>query len=201
MIRWCRRGGIRMTKHLLGHFGNNLIAYLALFVALGGTSYASIAIPDHVTVSNSAKAVGACTGRCPASKVYWAYFGLNFAQTSWQPLQIPAGGVPAVLTHVGTGQWIVHFAGVSDLTNCAKFANLTGIPGSATVEGFGDTESIQGNVPSVADPLANTDPSAVPVMTTGANGQPMDAAFDLLVVCGGGQGNETASSPNSVPSG
>ena len=33
-----------MTK-LLGHFKSNVIAYLALFVALGGTSYAAIKIP------------------------------------------------------------------------------------------------------------------------------------------------------------
>jgi hypothetical protein len=33
-----------MTK-ILGHFKSNVIAYLALFVALGGTSYAAIKIP------------------------------------------------------------------------------------------------------------------------------------------------------------
>src|SRR5690348_8311829 len=39
--------GNRLTmKPILGHIRNNLIAYLALFVALGGTSYAATTLPS-----------------------------------------------------------------------------------------------------------------------------------------------------------
>jgi hypothetical protein len=36
-----------MTTALLSHARRNLIAYLALFVALGGTSYAAVNLPPN----------------------------------------------------------------------------------------------------------------------------------------------------------
>lgn len=37
----------RMTRVVLRHFKSNAVAYLALFVALGGTSYAALQIPAN----------------------------------------------------------------------------------------------------------------------------------------------------------
>ena len=60
-----------MTKHVLSHMKQNLIAYFALFVALGGTSYASVKIPQvagtHQT-AKSAKAGITCDKACPAGQ-------------------------------------------------------------------------------------------------------------------------------------
>ncbi len=52
MVRWVRHFPRRMTRErepamsrVLGHIRSNVIAYLALFVALGGTSYAAMRLP------------------------------------------------------------------------------------------------------------------------------------------------------------
>jgi len=177
-----------MTKHLLTHFRNNVIGYLALFVALGGTSYASVAVPQASRViyghasaqtSKTAKGTGTCYGKCPATTVLWGYFGLNVAGTAWIPLQTPIGGYNAVLTHAGVGDFIVHYEGLSNFTNCVKFANLTQIRGSATPVMYS----------SVAP-----DAAGITVLTTDQYGNPVDADFDLMIVCGGGQGPSLTSS-------
>src|SRR5262249_8526956 len=128
---------------LLSHLKNNTIAYFALFVALGGTSYASVSIPQHLNSSraaHSAKATITCGGRCPARTVYWAYVGAQgcpqvFAPGAPNICQTPLGGVPAQVTHQGLGDWLVFFQ-QQPLQNCARFANLTHDRGSATVGGW-----------------------------------------------------------------
>ncbi len=169
-----------MGKQLFSHLRHNLIAYFALFVALGGTSYASVKIPQY---AHTSKAGVTCGGACPAAKVMWAYFAIgvpNSLAPGWTPTQTAVGGTFPTLLHVGTGSWLVRFAGQNDLTNCARFANLTEIRGSATVLGYSHL---------------NPDPGAIPVLTTDASGNPTDAAFDILVVCGGGQGKNTQTAP------
>jgi hypothetical protein len=175
-----------MTKHVLMHMKNNTIAYLALFVALGGTSYASVKIPQRsqaiqtAQAARTSKASGTCIKACPAATVMWGYFGLNFQKTTWIPLQTAVGGWGATLEHVGLGVWNVRFVNQPDLTNCARFANLTEIRGSATVLGYSSL---------------NPDPRTIPVLTTDATGNPIDAAFDVVVFCGGGQGAITSTAP------
>jgi hypothetical protein len=170
-----------MIKHLLRHLRRNLVAYLALFVALGGTSaYASVSM-QHTAKGGGA---GTCTGRCPARYVYWAYFGLNYAGTSWIPLQTAEGGIGATLEHVGLGDWRVRFLETPNLVNCIKIGDLTQIRGSATVIPYSDQYP---------------DPRVVTVLTTDATGNPVDAGFALFIACGGGLGNETATA--GVPDG
>jgi hypothetical protein len=41
----------------------------------------------------------------------------------------------------------------------------------------------------------NPDPRVIPVLTTDALGNPVDTGFDVVVFCGGGQGNITATAP------
>ncbi len=174
-----------MIKHILRHLRNNTVAYLALFVALGGTSaYASVSVVSAHTTTQSAKGNGTCLGACPATKVIWAYFGRNVANTAWIPLQTPIGGYNPVLTKTGLGSWTVQFLGQNDLSNCAKFANLTQIRGSATVLAYSSSYP---------------DPSQINVLTTDASGNPVDTGFDVLVTCGGGQGKVTATAP--IPDG
>jgi hypothetical protein len=172
-----------MIKHLFSHLRGNIIAYFALFIALGGTSYASTAIPQHVDAHRTVKATGTCGGSCPAAKVLWAYFGLGLPTSldpGWQAIQVAVGASPASVLKTGVGSWQVSFAKQPDLTNCAKFANLTQIRGSASVMGYS----------SLAP-----DPGSVTVLTTDANGNPVDTGFDVVVFCGGGQGNSTQTAP------
>lgn len=170
-----------MTKHLFSHLKQNTIAYFALFIALGGTSYASVSIPQHLNAqrtASSAKATITCGGRCPARTVYWAYIGAQgcpqvFVASAPNVCQSPLGGVPAQLVHQGLGDWLVFFQ-QQPLQNCARFGNLTHARGSATVAGW-DSK--------------NTDPQAIHVLTTNAAGQAADLDFVVGALCGGGSGN------------
>jgi hypothetical protein len=174
-----------MIKHLFSHLRSHSIAYLALFVALGGTSYASVKIPQHVNSQRSVKATGTCGGQCPAAKIYWAYYGLGLAQSlspGWGPVQTAVGASASSLTKTGVGSWLVYFKQQPDLTNCARVGNLTQIRGSVTVGGYNSL------TPGV---------NSITVLTTDASGQPVDTGFDIVVFCGGGQGVHTQTAPIS----
>ena len=168
-----------MTKHLLSHMKQNTIAYFALFVALGGTSYASVKIPQAIHAQQAAKSAKAgitCGGRCPATRVYWAYIGMGGgpARAPLPPVggatayQTAVGGVPARLIHQGVGDWLVFFQ-AEDLSNCARFVNLTHDRGSASAAGYDHFYP---------------DKTAIHVLLTDANGQPADLDFVVLALCG-----------------
>jgi len=182
-----------MIKHLFGHLRHNVIGYIALFVALGGTSYASVEIPQLAATSNAAKAAKAgitCSGSCPASKVYWAYIGARgapgygangvaLAPGAPQVYDTAVGGVPATVLHLGVGNWLVQFFG-QDLTNCGRFANLTHDRGSATVSGYDSLNPYTG---------------AIHVMTTDTTGSPSDLDFAVLALCGKQAGIQIGAAP------
>ena len=159
-----------MEKHRVSHLKRNVIALAALCLALAGTAYASVTVSEHATAGVT------CGGHCPASTVYWAYIDAVGVPGSLSPgptvQQTALGGVPAQVVHAGTGSWYVRF-GNEDLRNCARFADLTSVRGSATT---GEYSS------------ANPDPDSIPVMTTNAAGQPADADFVVVALCGGGLG-------------
>jgi hypothetical protein len=180
-----------MIKHVFTHLRQNVIAYFALFVALGGTSYASVKVPQQLAAAHSAKTAKAgvtCGGRCPASRVYWAYVGAT-SIPGYGPTgdlgffgapavyETAIGGVPATVQHLGTGDWLVSFTG-QDLRNCGRFANLTHDRGSASVSGFDSTNQW------------NTYDGGIHVMTTDASGKPADLDFNVLAVCGLSQGHQ-----------
>jgi len=179
-----------MTKHLLSHMKQNLIAYFALFVALGGTSYASVKIPQAIHTNQAAKSAKAgitCGGRCPATNVYWAYVGVTggpgvggiFANASGAVYQTAVGGVPARLVHRGVGDWLVYFQ-TEDLSNCARFVNLTHDRGSASAAGYDHFYP---------------DKTAIHVLLTDANGQPADLDFVVLALCGNTKGIQVGPAP------
>src|SRR5262245_57393168 len=135
-------------KHVLTHLQRNTIAYFALFVALGGTSYASVKLPQHCAApkaATSAKASITCGGGCPAGTVYWAYIG---AKGNYDPLavrgntpqayQTAVGAVGAQVLKLGLGDWAIQFS-QRDLSNCVRLANLTHDRGYATVAGYDRT--------------------------------------------------------------
>jgi hypothetical protein len=168
-----------MAKHLLSHLKQNTIAYFALFIALGGTSYASVKLPQVIhsqQTAKSAKAGITCGGRCPATKVYWAYSAGGVAPGGGVALgpiyQTAVGAVPATLVHQGLGDWLVFFQG-QDLSNCARFGNLVHDRGSVTLSGY--------------DGL-NPDPHSIHVLTTSAAGEPADLDFVVLALCGSTKG-------------
>jgi len=176
-----------MINRLPNHLKRHAIAYIAvvaLLVALGGSSYAAVEIPQLGATHQTAKSGITCTGSCPATKVFWAYIGVNGGPGALpgsppNVYQTPVGGVPVHLTHQGLGDWLVYFES-QDLTNCARFANLVHDRGSATVAGF--------------DHL-NPDPQAIHVLTTDAHGNPADLDFDVIAFCGNSKGLQTEPAP------
>ncbi|HZQ03372.1 MAG TPA: hypothetical protein VFA88_05050 [Gaiellaceae bacterium] len=173
-----------MIKQLLSHFKHNTIAYFALFIALGGTSYASVKIPQIAHTHSSAKAQISCGGACPASDVYWAYIGAKGGPGAVVPgapavYDTALGAIPAQVVHQGLGDWLVFFQNKS-LQNCGRWANLVHDRGSVSVAGW--------------DHL-NPDPNAVHVLTTDQYGNPADLDFALLVLCGKAPGIQFGAAP------
>ena len=177
-----------MTKHLLSHMKQNTIAYFALFVALGGTSYASVKIPQAIHTQHAAKI--SCGGACPASKVYWVYVGVRGGPAQWvdrskppnaapNTYQTAVDGVSANLVHVGLGDWLVKFKS-TELSNCSRFVNLTHDLGFATAAGYD---------------RFNPDPTAVHVTTADVTGQPADLDFVVIAFCGNSKGLTTQPAP------
>jgi hypothetical protein len=167
-------------KHLLSHMKQNVIAYFALFVALGGTSYASVTIPQAAgthQASKSAKAGITCSKACPATSVYWAYVGATggpgaVVPTTPNVYQTAVGGVPANLVHQGLGDWLVKFKS-QDLSNCSRFAEVTHDRGYASASGYDHF---------------NPDPQAIHVLTTNAAGAAADLDFVVIAFCGNSAG-------------
>jgi hypothetical protein len=159
--------------HRFRHLKRYAIAFTVLSLVLAGTAYASVRVAQRSTAGIT------CGGSCPAKTVLWAYVSAVGQANSLSPgptvTQTALGGTPANLVHVGVGSWMVFFSG-KQLTNCARFANLTSIRGSATVGQFNS---------------ANPDPEGIPVMTTDAQGNPVDADFVVVALCGGGIGAQS----------
>jgi hypothetical protein len=163
-------------KDLVTHFRSKGLSYLAFLIlgaVLAGSAYAAVSRGQRITYVHSTKSGITCGGGCPAKTVLWAYITTTIPSSRFAGpgvYQEAAGGIPAQLTHLGVGSWIVRFGTNMDLSNCARVANLTGIRGSATVGGYGGT---------------NADPTAIPILTTDASGNPADADFVVAVFCGG----------------
>lgn len=159
-----------MERHRLSLLHRSVGAVIALSLVLAGTAYASVSVAQHLTAGIT------CGGKCPVARDYWAYIQAKapvgtFA-SSPNVEQTALGGVPAQVYQVGTGNYIVRFTG-DNLTNCARFVNLTDTPGYAVVDGYG---------------TPNSDPTAIPVQTYGPQGNLINADFVVGVFCGGGIG-------------
>jgi len=155
------------------HLKRSVFLCFAIALALAGTAYASVKVTQHHLAGIT------CGGSCPAKTVYWTYINATGVPGSLSPgttvNQTALGGVPAQVVKNGVGSWTVYFSG-KNVNNCARIANLTSIRGSATVGAYGTNEG------------STTDPTGIPVLTTDAQGNPVDTNFVVVALCGGGQG-------------
>jgi hypothetical protein len=107
-----------------GHLRANVIAYLALFVALGGTSYAAISIPRS-SVGTAQLRNGAVTGNklskrsIAGSVVFWARIDQNG--------QVLSSSEPAHTTGWASGNGTIFFRGQLS-SKCFALANVTSPP-------------------------------------------------------------------------
>jgi hypothetical protein len=117
-------------KKAVSHLRANAIAYLALFVALGGTSYAAISIPRN-SVGTRQLRNGAVTGRklgkgsvTPATLDGRSIAGyVAFWARVDQSGQVLASSVPATTTNWASGAGYITFHRVLS-TDCFPLANI-----------------------------------------------------------------------------
>ncbi len=168
-----------MMTSLVRHIRSNAVAYVALFVALGGTGYAAVGLAPGsvgtvqlrngaVTANKLAKGavsrVKLDTRSIGGSVRHWAEIGADGAIEA-SSSKTHVGGIPV------QGGYVVSWADTFSI-HCAAIATPTG---SALIlgpsSGYANTH------------IAGAHPSSVFVDTYNAQGQPTPAAFSVAVIC------------------
>jgi hypothetical protein len=149
-----------MTQ-LLVHLRRNSVAYLALFVALGGTSYAALNLPNHSIepVKLNPRLIG---GYVRA----WASVSARGRVTA-------SGGGPRVQvdTFVGPGHYLIDWP-TKPSTRCETTGSVD-FTGGGPVPGYVITQS--------GASRGRGEQSAV--QTYSAQGEPTPLAFDVELIC------------------
>jgi hypothetical protein len=176
------------VHRLVAHFRSNLVGWIALFVALGGTGYAAVAIPRN--------SVGAAQIRNHAiSPVKFNPKSIGGSVRAWAIVSstgkvVASSGHPRVtlLPNV-PGQfdisWSVRFPAA-----CGTVATVNGHSPSTetiptTVGGSAGTESVTaGYVSEVGSGTAPTSKHSGTLLGTfNQAGQPTPLGFDVAVIC------------------
>ena len=155
-----------MMNRVVQHIRSNVVAYVALFVALGGTSYAALKLPANSVGTKQIKNHSITPIKLDPSKTgavvrFWAVIG-----ASGSGEQVVASHPKARVTHwdpglgAGTVSWQQPFA-----RNC--FALATAASGSVSAQ-------------ALPVPKAHASVLFAPV---GANGQPTTGTVYLALVC------------------
>jgi hypothetical protein len=175
----------------LAHARSNIVAYLSLFVALGGTSYAAVAIPRN--------SVGAAQLRNHSiTPVKFNPSAINGSVRAWAIVGasgnvIAGAGKPTVTTAPSVpGSYGIRW-GVPLPRTCATVANVDTRSPSPTetvpVPGGGTQNVVAGYVSEVST-TTTTNPSSrsgqissTGVVTLNQTAEPTNLAFDVAVIC------------------
>ena len=162
-------------SRLVGHMRSNAIAYVALFVALGGTGYAAVNLP-----------AGSVGGRQLRNHVIQPvkfdprYVGGSvrlWASVSASGKVVAGGrGVNVVPQGSVAGDYLVSPSRGSRIATPRGCEALASVDDSSAAPGFAEAEL--GVFPHNPDL-----PWQVVVQTFGRDGMPSDLPFDLIVVC------------------
>jgi hypothetical protein len=176
-------------RRVVGHLRPNAIAYLALFVALGGTGYAAVSIPRG--------AVGTAQLRNHAVTPVKLGKGITGSVRAWAIVGptgkvIAGGGKPRVVAPVPNGLFTIDW-GVPIPETCATVATV------AKREALGPTETVPvppagGTIPVVAgyvsqaETIGGSDRNGATTPTTdlltfNQAGQLTPLPFDIAVIC------------------
>jgi hypothetical protein len=171
--------GASVMIGLVSHIRSNAIAYLALFVALGGTSYAAVRLaPGSVGIAQlrngAVTAKKLAKGSVTAAKLdpktvggsvrHWAQISAS-GTIEASSSKAHVNGIPA------QGGYVVSWSDTFS-NQCAAIATPTGsslILGPSS--GYANTH------------IAGAHPTSVFVDTYNAQGQPVSATFSLAVIC------------------
>jgi hypothetical protein len=168
-----------MTSRLLSHARSNAIGYLALFVALGGTSYAVVSLPAGSVGTRQLRNEAVTTKK--------------LANGSITQAKLDPGAIGGTIRHwarVDADGTIVSSSGHAQNNGIARDGNYV----ISWSDSFSNrciavaTSRATGSILSPPSGYANTNlvgkhPTAVVVNTYNARGQPSPAAFSLAVIC------------------
>jgi hypothetical protein len=171
----------------LPHLRDNAVAYLALFIALGGTSYAAIHIPAGSVGPRQIKNHSITPIKFNNKAIAGSVRAWAIVMSDGRVLA--SGGTPSVETFDGfPGSYTIRW-GVSLPKNCVTNANIDFRTGKATetVPITGGTEDIVAGYVTAVDTQASTskaDPRPLTTLITlDQNGVPTPLAFDVAVIC------------------
>lgn len=171
----------------------NVVATLALFIALGGTSYAALKLPKNSVGSTQIKTGAVHTGEIANRTIRLGDISLSArsslrGQTGPQGAAGPAGPAGAAA--------VKHFAAVSSSGGLLRGDAKSGGSGSAIgtyVVGFAESVSgcaysatlgtTDGTTAPAGRVTVNDQAGAVGVQTYDAAGAPADLPFHLIVAC------------------
>jgi hypothetical protein len=167
-----------MTR-LLNHARNNLVGYIALFVALGGTSYAAFSLPAG-SVGTKQLRNGAVTAR-------------KLANGAVTPAKLDAGAIGGSIKHWArvsqTGQVLSGSRGARASVAGAQYTVTWGTRFSSRCGAFISPAAVPGIAPiadstgvGINDPGPGKGKTLVYVWTY-SNGTPTAAPFYIAVIC------------------
>jgi hypothetical protein len=171
---------------VIAHLRNNLVGWIALFVALGGTGYAAISIPRNsvgaaqirnrsiTPVKLNPKSIG-------GSVRAWAIIRANATV-------LASGRRPSVSAGLVPGSYLIQW-GVRLPRTCATIANIDQrSPNLTPVQvGNGGTNVAIGYISNVATETVPTGghgkASETTLNTFNQSGQPTPMTFDVAIIC------------------
>jgi hypothetical protein len=169
------------VSRLIHHLRSNAIAYLALIVALGGTSYAAINLPANSVGTRQLKGAAVTTnklanGSVTAKKLDGKSIGgsvLHWASVR-QDGKILGGSRGAHVSTKGPRFYVLDW-GSRFSRSCGVFAVSPGggVAGGPSADGFG----IQ-----IVEPARTNGATSVYVVPRGAN-PAVGAPFNVIVIC------------------
>jgi hypothetical protein len=158
---------------ILEHLRRNVVAYIALFVAVGGTSYAAINIPNGSVGERQLK--NHSIDPIKLDPKYMGGYVRAWASVNANGKVFKASGEPGVTTPVGPpGHFLVIWNTHPD-TSCVAVANVderSGAP-AATVPGFALPETTSSSAGGVETSVG----------TFNAQGQLAALPFDVALIC------------------
>jgi hypothetical protein len=177
-------------NNIIAHLRANIVAYVALFVALGGTSYAAVSIPRG--------SVGTTQLRNHAVTPVKLAKGISGSVRAWAIVDptgklIAGGGRPRVVPDVPLDGHYVIYWGLPIPRTCATVANVEqrGALGptetSPVPGGTGTVNVIAGYVSQVetigGSDRTNATAPTTSLLTFNQAGQLAELPFDVAVIC------------------
>jgi hypothetical protein len=162
-------------SRVLIHARANVVAYLALFVALGGTSYAAVSLPagsvGNRQIRNQSIGPDKFNSRYIRGNIrMWASVSASG--------KVLAGGRGATVIPQGSvpGDYLISSARKSAIATPRRCSAVVSVDDRSSVPGFAEAEV-------ASFPRSTGTPWQVVVQTFGPGGDPRSLPFDVLVVC------------------